>query len=163
MEEQHLRHIQNVLARRGRKPSGLHDHIKLIKLAYEGDLGVPTICIILEDAGVKDGTSVPNVQGFIRRQQKLGIIGEKGSNKEAFDRGIKEAAKLPSEPGAKKQPSPSLEQAVDQKTEGGPGATESHSSLSESLSSLSASTGQTLPSEPVAKLKAAVNAKKKKP
>jgi len=163
MEEFHLRHIQNVLVRRERKPSDLHDHIKLIKLAYEGNLGVPTICKILKVAGVTDGTSVPNVQGFIHRQKKLGIIGEKGCHKEAFDRRMKETAKLPSESGIKNQPAPPV-QAAFQKAGGGSGATELHSSLAESLSSLSASTGQTSPSDPsapVAKLKAAL--KKKKP
>lgn len=161
MEEIYLRHIQNVLARRGRKPSGLHDHIKLIKFAYEGDLGVPTICQILADVGITDGTSVPNVQGFIRRQQKLGTIGKKGCQKESFDREMKAAGILPLESSTENQPLPSM-RIADQKTEGDPGATKSHSSLSESLNSLSASTGQTSdPCDPVANLKAALKKKRK--
>lgn len=80
MDDNELHILQEVLAQSGRKPSGLFNHLVLIKFAWEAGFGAPTVVKALDRAGVTEGVSLPNVQGFIKRAQRDGLMGAKGSN-----------------------------------------------------------------------------------
>jgi len=82
MNDTELHILQEVLAQSERKPSGLFNHLVLIKTVWEAGFGTPTVVKALERAGVTEGVSLPNVQGFIKRAQRDGLIGAKGSNPE---------------------------------------------------------------------------------
>ncbi len=92
----------------GRKPSGLFAQLDLVKDAWEAGFGVPTIVRALEQAGVTEGISVPNVQGFVRRCERDGLIGPKGCQAEEFHRLTKEEKKLPTKCGKKKKTAPAM-------------------------------------------------------
>jgi len=82
MNDNELRLLQEVLSESGRKPSGLFDHLGLIQFVWEAGFGAPTIVKALKRAGVTDGISLPNVQGFIKRAQRDGRIRTKWINPE---------------------------------------------------------------------------------
>ena len=77
---------QNILKalktrRDGNRPvSALFEHLEFIKAAWEEfDLGVPSIIAGLQQRGAKKGVSLANVQGFITRSMRSGMLGSRGS------------------------------------------------------------------------------------
>lgn len=60
--------------------SALFHHMDLIRDVWEvGNFGVPGVVEALRLAGATSGISTTNVQGFVKRCQKRGLLGRKGS------------------------------------------------------------------------------------
>jgi hypothetical protein len=79
--------------------SVLFDHLELIKDAWEAaEFGPQKIIKVLLDEGVTEGLSLSNVQAFIVRARKKGLIGEKGCRRHEMDEGTVD----PSPPGSEK-------------------------------------------------------------
>lgn len=71
--------------------SALFRHIDLIRDAWEvGKFGVPGVVAALRLAGGTSGLSTSNVQGFIKRCQKSGLLGLKGSRSHELAAMLKE-------------------------------------------------------------------------
>ena len=91
MKAKNLRILSKFYVMRRRNPSDLFVHLALIKDAWEAaGFGVPTIIQVLREAGATEGLSLSNVQGFVERAKKKGLIGEKGCRKNEVDDHLKD-------------------------------------------------------------------------
>lgn len=72
--------------------SALFHHLDLIRDAWEvGNFGVPGVVEALRLAGATQGVSTSNVQGFIKRCQKSGLLGARGSRRQEFEKMLNES------------------------------------------------------------------------